>query len=445
MKYKVLEPKFNDYRVSIKASDDVEIIQKAIDDVYAHQGGYVDVEPGLYISKPIMLKDNVCLNLAEGATIVFKKVKEWYHNLILTDYEGVKRIRCISPIMADGATNIGITGKGIIDGDGFNWRPLKKFKVTEKFFAKCQQISNTIVPTNEGGIWYPTESSFALAMQGDEPTPTVENLAKYQDNYDYFRPVLVSIKNCNLVLLEGVTIRNSPAWNVHPLFTKNLTIRGCHIMNEAYAQNGDGMDIESCEYVLIKDNIVSVGDDGICLKSGKNREARRIVAPTRFVEIVGNKVFDAHGGIVIGSEMSRGISDIYANNNTFIGTDIGLRFKTQIGRGGIVENIVIENTQMLNIKEEAIILTCGYELYRMANESRDVVKEIANDDIPEFRNIYITNLACENANKSIVIQGLEEQPIHDIYFKNVCIKAIKAPQETNSYNINYEDCKIILI
>lgn len=424
--------------------DKEEAIQKAIDKVYASGGGTVIIPKGIYLSKPITIKSNVCIKTKKGALTIFKKVKEWYP-LILTEYEGVKRIRTISPINAYEAANISIIGEGIFDGDGFNWRPLKKFKVTDKFFNNVclKKSSDTIIPTKEGGIWYPTKSSYELASLGDEPEPTKENLNKYQANYDYFRPVFVSLVKCNNVLLKGVTFRNSPAWNIHPLYTNNLEISKCYIYNEAYAQNGDGIDIESCQNVKIKDNVISVGDDGICLKSGKNRAARLTPIPTKNVVIEGNKVYNAHGGIVFGSEMSRSIFDVYCNNNTFIGTDIGLRFKTQIGRGGKVYNINIKNTFMHDISGEAIILTCGYELYRMENESRDVVNEIDPDDIPEFCDITISNLLCTKAKKSIVLNGLEEKPINNITFKNVVIYSDSEIEENNVANIKYVNVKIM--
>lgn len=421
-----------------------DAIQQAIDTLYELGGGTVVIPKGIYISKPIVLKSNVCIETKKGTLVIFEKRKEWYP-LILTEFEGVKRIRTVSPISANSAKNISIIGKGVFDGDGFKWRPLKKFKVTEKFFNNtCLKISNdTIIPTKEGGIWYPTKSSYELAVAGDEPSPTKENIEKYKDNYDYFRPVFVSLVKCTDVLLDGPTFRNSPAWNIHPLFTNNLTIKNCYIYNESYAQNGDGLDIESCQNVLIKDNIISVGDDGICLKAGKNREARMTPIPTKKVVIKGNKVYNAHGGIVFGSEMSRSIIDVYCENNTFIGTDIGLRFKTQLGRGGVVSNITINDTYMHDILGEAIIMTCGYELYRMENESRDIVNEIAEDDYPEFKDITIENLYCTKANIGISLKGLKDKPIRNITFKNIDIKAKNALIEENVLNINYDNVNIV--
>ncbi len=420
-----------------------DAIQKAIDVVASEGGGIVEIPKGIYISKPINIKSNVTIRTSKGTIVIFEKRKEWYP-LIITEYEGTKRIRAISPISAYEASNISIVGKGVFDGDGFNWRSLKKFKVTDKFFNNnCLSVSpDTLIPTKEGGIWYPTKSSYDLAISGDEPEPTEENLIKYKDNYDYFRPVFVSLIKCDNVLLQGPCFRNSPAWNIHPLYTNNLVIRNCYIFNESYAQNGDGVDIESCQNVSIIDNVISVGDDGICLKAGKNREARLIDIPTKNVVIKGNKVFNAHGGIVFGSEMSRSIVDVYCDNNTFIGTDIGLRFKTQLGRGGVVSNIVINNTYMHDIIGEAIVMTCGYELYRMEHESRDVVNNILEDDIPEFKDIIIKNLYCSKAKIAISLNGLDIRPINNIKFSNLFIKSKVGIKELNTKDITYENVNI---
>lgn len=443
MKNTVIKPIFNNFEVDASKYSGPSFIQDAIDEVEKNGGGYVYIPKGYYVSKPIYLKSGVCLKTEVGTFISFKKNKEWYP-LYLNDYEGVKRIRAISPINMIDATNVGIIGKGIFDGDGFNWRPLKEFKLPAKFFKECLAKSNTYIETKEGKIWYPTKSSLELALMGDEPMPTEENVKKYQDNFDYFRPVFVKIQNCDKVLLDGPTFRNSPAWNVHPLFSTNLTVINCNIYNDHFAQNGDGIDIESCHDVLFKDNVVSVGDDGICIKSGKNREARQIKKPTYNIYILDNIVNSAHGGITFGSEMSRGIYDVYCYNNTFVGTDTGLRFKTQIGRGGTVKDILIENTRMYNIKEQAITFTCGYELYRMENESRDVVNTIAEDDIPEFTNITIKDLVCDGAKEAISMKGLEVRPINNIHFKDIHITAKKDYILEHTKDLTFENVIINL-
>ena len=144
--------------------------------------------------------------------------------------------------------------------------------------------------------------------------------------------------------------------------SNNFTMRNAKIKNKFSAQNGDGIDLESCTNCEIAGTIFEVGDDGICLKSGKNKEARKIKAPTKNVWIHDCKVFDAHGGFVVGSEMSRGISNVLIENCIFAGTDIGVRFKSAMGRGGVVEDITIRNIQMNNIINEAIIFTMGSSL-----------------------------------------------------------------------------------
>jgi len=232
-----------------------------------------------------------------------------------------------------------------------------------------------------------------------------------------YRPVFVSLIKCDIVLIEDITLKNSPAWNVHPLYCTNFTMNRAIIKNKFSAQNGDGIDLESCQNCEIANSIFEVGDDGICIKSGKNKEARKIKIPTKNVWIHDCKVYDAHGGFVVGSEMSRGVSNILVENCIFDGTDIGVRFKSAIGRGGVVENIKIKNIQMNNIVEEAMIFTMGYVLANIEDMNEGEVT-VERDDVPEFKDIYLENINCNGAKIALKVNGLKELPIHDIVIKD---------------------------
>ena len=350
MNFNVLLPSFKDVSYNILdfgAKSDTKFnnqkaIQAAIDCCSKNGGGKVIIPNGYFLTGPITLKSNVNLYVSEAAFVQFSKSKEEYP-LIFTDYEGIKRIRAISPINADSEENIAITGNGIMDGAGDLWRCVKHFKVTERQWAKMLLKSEYVIKTKETEIWCPTKTYFDGVNMGEPDYDMADVLEKSRENYDVFRPVFVSIKNCNKVLLQGVTFQNSPAWNIHPLFCKNFTMDSCNIKNPSYAQNGDGIDLESCENAEIKNTVFSVGDDGICLKSGKNSEARKIKVPTKNVWIHNCKVFDAHGGFVIGSEMSRGIENVIIEDCLFSGTEVGIRYKSALGRGGVVSNITMKN------------------------------------------------------------------------------------------------------
>ncbi len=448
MNFKVELPTFNNKFYNILdfgAKSDYEFnnkdaIQKAIDICNKEGGGIVVVPSGFYMSGPIEIKSNVNLHLEEGAYIKFTKTKEEYP-LYFTEYEGIEKIRAISPVSAVGATNIAITGKGVMDGSGDLWRGIKKFKLTEKEWERCLKKSPYVFKTKETEIWCPTQTYYE-GICGKEPDyddpKCLEIAAK---NYDVYRPVFVSLISCDKVLIEDVTLTNSPAWNVHPLYCTNFTMNNAQIKNKFSAQNGDGIDLESCENCEIANTVFAVGDDGICIKSGKNKKAREIKKPTRNVWIHDCKVYDAHGGFVVGSEMSRGVENILVERCIFSGTDIGVRFKSAMGRGGVVSDITIKDITMVNIIGEAIIFTMGYVLVNIedANEG----KVTANlDDVPEFKNITLENINCNNSEVALKVLGLPELPIHDITLKNSYIKANKDLDLKLCKNIILENTKI---
>lgn len=418
---KVELPLFKDNSINIAdcgavsggVTSNTKIINDAISKLADLGGGKLVIPSGIYLTGPIKLLSNINLHLEKGAVLVFSKNKEEYP-LIKDDYEGQRRIRTVSPISAYDAVNVAITGEGVVDGSGHKWRPVKEFKVTKKQWDNLLKENDSVINSKEGGIWLPTKSAYEGYINGEPDIDDVDALEKAKPYYDYYRPVMVKFVRCDKVLIEGVTLMNSPAWNVHPLFCTNVTIRNAKIKNPEYAQNGDGLDLESCRYVHIHDVTFDVGDDAICMKSGKNRLAREIKIPTEDVYIHDCTVFKGHGGFVVGSEMSRGVRNVLCENLTFVGTDTGIRFKSAIGRGGKVENIVLDNINMTDITNEAVIFTMGYVLNTMDKDDEEELEKIERDDIPEFCNITLKNIKCSNAKMSVKIDGLKVLPIHDI-------------------------------
>ena len=443
-------PSFKDKNYNILdfgAKSDIEFnnkkaIQEAIDTCSNNGGGIVIIPNGFYLTGPIELKSNVNLHLDDNAYVLFTKSKEEYP-LQFTDYEGQRRIRALSPISANNCHDLALTGNGIMDGNGHLWRGIKKFKLTSKEWDRCLKKSQYVIDTKEGGIWCPTKSYYEGVLKGEPDYSLPNALELASENYDVYRPVFVSFKNCERVLIEDITLQNSPAWNVHPLYCNNFTMRNAKIKNKFSAQNGDGIDLESCTNCEIAGTIFEVGDDGICLKSGKNKEARKIKAPTKNVWIHDCKVFDAHGGFVVGSEMSRGISNVLIENCIFAGTDIGVRFKSAMGRGGVVEDITIRNIQMNNIINEAIIFTMGYVLVNIEDEHENKEEKLDSEDIPEFKNIIMENINVSGCETAIKINGLKEKPIHDLSFNNINIKANKDIDISYAENINFNNVNIL--
>ncbi len=403
-----------------------QAIQKAIDECHAKGGGIVRVPQGLWLTGPIVLKSNVNLHLETGATLLFTKDKDQYP-LVKGNWEGMPQMRNQSPISAENASNIGITGNGIIDGNGDAWRLVKKEKLTASQWKKLVASGGVV---KNGNLWMPSES-FARGYEMKDPgrLSPEKDVAFYQSIKDFLRPNLVVFTKSDKILLEGVTFQNSAAWCLHPLMSTNIVVRNIFVKNPWYAQNGDGIDLESCSNVLIENSVFDVGDDALCMKSGRDADGRARAMPTQNVIIKGCTVYASHGGFVVGSEMSGGVKNVYVSNCTFIGSDIGLRFKTTRGRGGVVENIFIKDIYMKDIPGEAIL----FDMYYMARdpiplegEKRELPKvEMlpVDETTPQFQNIHISNVYCNGAKKAIFIRGIPEMHVKNILIENSVLQS----------------------
>ena len=390
-----------------------EAFSKAIDELSRQGGGRLSVPQGVWFTGPIVLKSHVDLHLEKGAVILFSGDMDLYP-VIETNYEGELRKHCQSPVSAVGQTDIAITGQGIIDGNGICWRPLKKEKVTEGQWKKF---------TSKGGVfprstmWYPSEERVKM------------------------RPVLLYLESCRNVLLQGVTFQNSPNWCLHPLLCENLIVDQVMVRNPAYAQNGDAIDVESCRNVLVINSSFDAGDDGICLKSGRDEQGRRRGRPTENVVVDGCTVFNGHGGFVVGSEMSGGVRNIWVNDCQFLGTDAGLRFKSCRGRGGVVENIYIRNISMADILGDAVTFDLFYggksviEQLESGERINNIAAEPVGEGTPVFRNIDIQHVVCRGAHRALWFNGLPEMPISDIRLSDITIQADEPGDFFNCKNI----------
>lgn len=399
-------------------------INKAIDACSAKGGGVVLIPTGLWYTGPIVLKSNVNLHLAKNAVLQFSDNFNDY-KLVKTNWEGRDTYRNESPISATNATNIAITGFGIIDGNGDAWRMVKKDKLTESQWKKL--VASGGVLSSDKKTWYPSEKSIrGSKLENAAANVPYEMLDSIKD---FLRPNLLVFTKCKKILLEGVTFQNSPAWCLHPLMCEDLTVRNIYAKNPWYAQNGDGIDVESCKNVLIENSTFDVGDDGICIKSGRDAEGRKRNMPTENVIVRNCTVYHAHGGFVIGSEMSGGARNLFVSNCTFIGTDIGLRFKTTRGRGGLVENIFIENITMKDIVGEAILFDMYYaakDPIPLAGEKREppvVEFKKVDETTPQFQNFFVKNVVCNGAEKGIFIRGIPEMHIKNIQLENLVLQS----------------------
>ena len=422
-------------------------INATIDALSKKGGGVVLIPSGLWLTGPVVLKNNINLHLVAGATLLFTADKNEYP-LIEANWEGLPQMRNQSPISATNASNIAITGKGIIDGNGDGWRMVKKDKLNETQWKKLVESGGLL--SDDKKTWYPSEKTLkGSKMQNPGAISPEKDAAFYESIKDFLRPNLVLLTSCKYILLEGVTFQNSPAWCLHPLMCENLTVRNVFVKNPWYAQNGDGIDAESCKNVLIENTVFDVGDDALCMKSGRDAEGRKRGMPTENVIIRNCTVYAAHGGFVIGSEMSGGARNIYVSNCTFIGTDIGLRFKTTRGRGGIVENIFIKDIYMKDIPAEAILFDMYYmakDPVALAGEKRELPKvefKPVDETTPQFRNFHISNVYCNGAEKGIFVRGLPEMHVKDIVLENMVLQAKKGIDVQEASGITFKNIKII--
>jgi polygalacturonase len=415
-------------------------INKAIATCSAKGGGVVLVPGGVWLTGSVEMKSNVNLHIERDAILLFSDDFDQYP-LVEGTYEGRTSARNQSPIYGNNLQNIAITGRGVVDGNGDVWRMVGKDKLTEREW-KAKKASGGLVSADDR-IWFPSAKT-KLAFDTKRGTVLLpgQTLKDFEEIKDFLRPNLLVFNNCKKVLLEGVTFQNSPAWCLHPVLCEDLTIRDVFAKNPDYAQNGDGLDVESCKNVLIEGSTFDVGDDGICIKSGKDEEGRKRGRPTENVIVRNNIVYKAHGGFVIGSEMSGGARNIFVSDCSFMGTDIGLRFKTARGRGGVVENIYVKHIRMKDIEGDAILWDMYY-FTKPPKTGEPVEVPPVTDATPRFRNFQISDIVCNGAKRGIFIRGLPEMKVKDIELSNIVLKADKGAEIIEAHDIRLKNVTLI--
>ena len=418
----VQRPSFPDYQVDIrdfgaKADGETlntEAINNAIKAVSEKGGGKVVIPEGLWLTGPVVLQNNVNLHVEKNALVLFSGDADLYP-LVRTSFEGLDMLRCQSPISAMNAENIAITGYGVLDGSGDSWRPVKRNKMTDGQWKSLLKSGGVV--DESGKVWYPNEGALkASILTGSKEKREISD-SEWEGMKRWLRPVLLSIVKSKRVLLEGVTFRNSPSWCLHPLSCEDLTLNGVKVFNPWYSQNGDALDVESCKNVVVTNSLFDAGDDAICIKSGKDADGRRRGEPCENVLVKINTVLHGHGGFVVGSEMSGGVRNVYVADCTFIGTDVGLRFKSTRGRGGVVENVYVDNINMINIPGDALIA----DLYYAVKDAPGAPVPAVTEETPSFKNIHISNISCKGAGRAMFLNGLPEMPIENFSVRNMRI------------------------
>ena len=307
------------------------------------------------------------------------------------------------------------------------------------------------VLSDEGDVWYPTARSKSGDARDNFNVTQFDTKEEYEAVRDFLRPVLVSVVNCKKVLFDGPTFQNSPAWNLHPLMSEDVILRNLTIRNPWYSQNGDGLDLESCKNVLIYNNRFDVGDDAICIKSGKDKDGRERGMPTENVIIKNNVVYHGHGGFVVGSEMSGGVKNIHVSDCVFMGTDIGLRFKSTRGRGGVVENVYISNIDMIDIPAEPIRFNLFYggmspipddENKKVKKEDQPAMAPVT-EETPSFKNVFMENITANGFGNAAFFMGLPEMNLKNVHLKNAILRGKKGIAIVDAEGMVFENVKVV--
>ena len=399
---------------------------KAIEDCAGKGGGRVVVPRGIWLTGPIQLKSNIELHVERDAVVLFSTRVDDYP-LLRTTWEGSPAVRRMSPLYGSQLENVAITGEGVIDGSGDAWRMVKRSKLTEIEWKKLAASGGVV--DKSGDTWWPSPAAMNGANLVRELDKRGAPIEEYSAAREYLRPVLVGLVECKRVLLDGPTFQNSPAWNIHPLMCEDLVIRNVTALNPWYSQNGDGLDLDSCRRVAVYNCRFDVGDDAICLKSGRDEYGRKRGRPCEEIVVSDCVVYHGHGGFTVGSEMSGGVRNVVVRRCTFLGTDLGLRFKTTRGRGGVVEKIWISDILMKDIPTDAI----GFNMYynggspipepEAQDQPHSQGQTAVNEGTPRFQDIYLKNIVCRGAHRAVQIEGLPEMPIRGIALENIQISA----------------------
>ena len=381
-------------------TDNTEAFAKAIDHLRKQGGGHLNVPAGIYLTGPITLRDNIDLHIERNAIIMATPDKT--QHLLVNKTTGKRESRATPFIKASKAKNISITGEGTIDGNGKWWRPVKRGKVSDTEWNQYRAMGGTV--SEKGDLWYP----FSLKH--------FANITESAEEEIKLRMHMVRLTDCERVLVSGVTLQNSPNFHLVPQRCNDVIIDGVTVRCPWNAQNGDAIDIGQCRRVLIVNNVIDCGDDGICMKGGVGQTARDY-GPCEDILIQDNTVYHAHGGFVIGSDCSGGMKNIVVRHNTFSGTDTGLRFKSSEGRGGKTERIFISDIYMNDIKDQAIVFETTYfdNHVGAAPQGQDTPKESLF--LPDFGDIHISRVVCRGTKTGIKASGAKGM-VHDVTVEN---------------------------
>lgn len=383
-----------------------EAFRLAIKACTENGGGKVVVPTGKFLSGPIHLDNNVNLHLEEGAEILFSTNPDDYYPLVHTSFEGMELMNYSPLIYAKNKKNIAITGKGTLNGQANNtyWWPWKgKTSEGDVYGYKPGE------PSQLDSLNLPT-----LMKMAEKDVPIDKRVF---GNNKYLRPNFIEPFDCENVLIKDIKIINAPFWIIHPLKCTNVIVDGVTI--DSHGPNNDGCDPEYSKNVIIQNCTFNTGDDCIAIKAGRDHEGRKVGIMSENIVVRNCKMIDGHGGVVIGSEMSAGVKNVFVED-CFMDSpqlDRAIRLKTNTKRGGTVDGVYVRNIKVGKVKQAVLHITMNYSVYAGQKDG---------NFIPKIKNILLENITVQNAGKyAIFADGLENSPIENITFNNVRIDTVK--------------------
>ena len=394
--------------------DNTLAIKKAIQACSKNGGGIVLVPKGKFLSSAIHLENNVNLHLEEGAEIIFSVNPKDYLPLVHTSFEGTELMNYSPLIYAYKKHNVAVTGKGILNGQATkeNWWPW----CGGGSYGWKKGIPSQSDPLNRA----------RLVDMGEEGVPVEKRI--FGEGH-YLRPNFVEFFECTDALLKDVTIIDVPFWVIHPIKSTNVIIDGVTV--RSHGPNNDGCDPEYSKNVIIKNCTFDTGDDCIAIKAGRDADGRRVAIKSENIIVQNCTMFDGHGGVTIGSEISAGVSNVYVENCIMNSPnlDVAIRLKTNSRRGALIENFYVRNIEIGQVREAILKIDMFYNVH--GNQTGNF--------IPRIENISLENVKVKNAGKySILAKGYKESPIKNITFKNVIIDKVGTPYSIeNVANLNF--------
>lgn len=387
-----------------------QIINSSIEKLSAKGGGTIYFPAGTFLTGPIIMKSNITLNLDAGAVIKFTDDFDDYLPMVPSRWEDVRVMNFKSQIYAFQCENISITGRGHLEGQGKKWWDfMRTANSKQQPESKWQEIFKK------------------------ENAALIEKNGYIRAKNNFLRPPMITTYECKNVLIEGVSFSNPPFWTIMPAFSDNITITGITIENPGESPNTDGIDPSSCRNVHISNCHITVGDDCIVIKSGRDEDGREAARPTENITITNCTMLRGHGGVVIGSEMSGNVKRVVITNCVFEGTDRGIRIKTMRGRGGVIEDILVSNIVMNNMVNEGVLITLRYQR---------TDPEPVSERTPACNNVRLSNIIVRGGQRPVAIYGLEERDVSMISFSSMETYTTRGILVENGSDISFHDMKM---